>query len=230
LKTYPLLVFLALLTLLVGCNPGRETESMTPTGEALSYPTQTEMSEINSTMPVQTQAAPKSVGAPQATVTSTACSGELTSANQEGPYYIPGSPQRSNLIEPGMPGIHLLLFGRVYDQDCNPISGVRLDFWQADANGEYDNQGYTLRGYVFSDEDGSYTLETIEPGRYPGRPPHIHVKVFSPDGRELLTTQIYFAGSEDSPDINAAPDLMVDYLGLDENSRQQVLFNFEVAR
>jgi protocatechuate 3,4-dioxygenase beta subunit len=230
MRTYALLVFSALLILLAGCNPASGTVSATSTAEARSFPTQAEMPQALPTASIETGAASASVTAPQATATLIACSGQLTSANQEGPYYSPGSPQRASLIEAGMPGTPFLLFGRVFDQDCIPISGAQLDFWQADANGDYDNQGYTLRGHVFSDQDGSYTLETIEPGRYPGRPPHIHVKVFSPDGRELLTTQMYFAGSEDSPDVNAAPDLLVNYLGVDENGRQQVLFNFIVAR
>ena len=98
----------------------------------------------------------------------------------------------------------------------------------ADADGEYDNAGYTLRGHLFSDENGEYALETIEPTAYTGRPPHIHVKLFAPDGGELLTTQMYFAGSEGSADVNASPDLLATYLGPDEAGRRQALFNFVV--
>jgi hypothetical protein len=43
------------------------------------------------------------------------------------------------------------------------------------------------------DEMGRYRLETIVPARYPGCPPHIHVKVNAPGGL-VLTTQIYFEG------------------------------------
>jgi protocatechuate 3,4-dioxygenase beta subunit len=127
-----------------------------------------------------------------------------------------------------MPGNPILIMGRVFDQDCNPIAGAKVDFWLADVNGEYDNLGYTLRGHVFTDENGYYAMESIEPGLYTGRPPHIHVKVFAPDGRELLTTQMYFPGSEGSADVQAAPALLVTYLGPDQNGRQQVIFNFVI--
>jgi protocatechuate 3,4-dioxygenase beta subunit len=157
------------------------------------------------------------------------CSEALTSRNQEGPYYSAGSPERSSLIEDGMPGTPILISGRIYDQDCNPIAGAKVDFWQADVNGFYDNAGYTLRGHVISDENGDYAIETIEPGIYTGRPPHIHVKVFAPDGRELLTTQMYFPGSQGSPDVLNSPDLLVAYAGADENGRKLVIFNFVLA-
>lgn len=156
------------------------------------------------------------------------CDGSLTSPNQEGPFYSPGSPEKSSLIEEGMPGVPILIFGRVFDQDCNPIPGAKLDFWLADVNGEYDNDGYRLRGHLFTDDKGNYALESIEPTPYTGRPPHIHVKVFAPDSNELLTTQMYFTGSEDSSDVTASPDLLVEYLESDESSPKQALFNFVI--
>ena len=156
------------------------------------------------------------------------CTGVLTSPNMEGPYYKAGAPERANLIDAGMPGQPIRISGHVFDQDCNPLPGAKVDFWQADAGGVYDNEGYTLRGYVVTDAGGAYTLDTIEPGVYPGRPPHVHVKVFAADGRELLTTQMYFAGSESSGDVQAAPDLLVPYLGLDDQGRQRIAFDFVV--
>jgi protocatechuate 3,4-dioxygenase beta subunit len=151
-----------------------------------------------------------------------------TPPQQEGPFFSPGSPERSNLIDEGMPGVPIVLFGRVFDQDCLPIPGAKVDFWLADVNGEYDNVGYTLRGHVFTDADGYYTLESIEPTAYTGRPAHIHVKVYAPSGEELLTTQLYFAGSEGSAEVSNWPALFVNYLAADAEGRQQVFFNFVV--
>jgi len=156
------------------------------------------------------------------------CSGDLTSPNQEGPFYSIGSPERESLIDDGLAGTPILLVGRVFNQECNPIPGVKLDFWLADVNGEYDNIGYTLRGHQFTDETGYYSIESIEPTPYTGRPSHIHVKLFAPDGRELLTTQMYFPGSESSADVQNSPDLLAIYLEPDQDGRQQVLFNFLV--
>ena len=178
------------------------------------------------TAPAVAAPAAANAAAPPATLAS--CAGVLTSANMEGPYYKAGAPARANLIEPEMPGQPIRISGRVFDQDCNPLPGAKVDFWQADAAGVYDNTGYILRGYVVTGADGAYTLDTVEPGVYPGRPPHVHVKVFAPDGRELLTTQMYFAGSETSRDVQTAPDLLVPYLGLDDQGRQQITFDFVV--
>ena len=87
----------------------------------------------------------------------------------------------------------ITLTGFVFSTDCRPVARARLDFWQADDRGEYDNAGYRLRGHLFTDDAGRYSLETILPGLYPGRTRHIHVKVQAPN-RPVLTTQLYFPG------------------------------------
>ncbi|HEX2863060.1 MAG TPA: hypothetical protein VHN99_00720 [Deinococcales bacterium] len=109
----------------------------------------------------------------------------------EGPYYKAGAPQRSNLAATTSGGTRLTLTGQVLDASCHPLAGAVLDVWQADANGAYDNSGYTLRGRVTADARGRYALVTVVPGEYPGRTEHIHVKVSAP-GHATLTTQLYF--------------------------------------
>jgi len=81
----------------------------------------------------------------------------------------------------------------VRSTQCKPVQGALVDFWQADAGGEYDNEGYRLRGHQFTDARGRYRLETIVPGLYPGRTRHFHVRVQAPN-RPVLTTQLYFPG------------------------------------
>ena len=120
-----------------------------------------------------------------------ACLTQSTPAQTEGPYFKPGSPARTSLIESGMSGTRLVLSGRVLTLACAPVAGATLDFWQADAGGTYDNSGYRLRGHQLTDAAGRYYLETILPGEYPGRTEHIHVKVRAP-GKAVLTTQLYF--------------------------------------
>ena len=116
----------------------------------------------------------------------------FTQSQTEGPYYKPDTPQRNSLFEEGMSGTRLLLVGYVLDQNCQPLPNAWLDFWQADANGEYDNAGYRLRGHQFTDAQGRYYLETILPGLYSSRPiEHIHVKV-RPEGGQEITSQLYF--------------------------------------
>ena len=118
---------------------------------------------------------------------------EPTPSMTEGPFYTPQSPERTSLLEPGMAGTRMVLTGRVVTPGCAPVAGALVDFWHADDDGEYDNQGYRLRGHQFTDADGRYRLETIVPGLYPGRTRHFHVKVQARGGR-VLTTQLYFPG------------------------------------
>jgi protocatechuate 3,4-dioxygenase beta subunit len=109
-----------------------------------------------------------------------------------------------------MAGTRLTVTGRVTDLSCHPLAGAVLDFWQADASGNYDNSGYRLRGHEATDADGRYSLLTIVPGEYPGRTQHIHVKVTAP-GRPTLTTQLYFPGSaRNSSDSIFDPALLMN--------------------
>jgi protocatechuate 3,4-dioxygenase beta subunit len=120
--------------------------------------------------------------------------GEAPTPRQtEGPFFKPRSPARIELIEPGMAGQPIEITGFVLTRSCKPVTGALIDFWQADAAGNYDNSGFRLRGHQFTDAEGRYRLRTVVPGAYEGRTRHIHVKVQPPGGR-ILTTQLYFPG------------------------------------
>jgi protocatechuate 3,4-dioxygenase beta subunit len=108
----------------------------------------------------------------------------------EGPFFTPLSPERTSLLEADMRGPRMVLKGQVVDLACRPVAGALLDFWQCDDLGRYDNQGYRLRGHQFANRQGAFSLSTLLPGEYPGRTPHLHVKVQPPNGR-VLTTQLY---------------------------------------
>ena len=118
---------------------------------------------------------------------------EPTPSQTEGPFYSPDSPLRTSFIEGDEPGTRIVLTGRVFSSACRPVSGALVDFWHADDAGEYDNEGFRMRGHQFTDARGNYRLETVVPGLYPGRTRHFHVRVQAPKGR-VLTTQIYFPG------------------------------------
>lgn len=115
----------------------------------------------------------------------------VTRALTEGPYFKAGAPERRSLIEAGVTGTKLVITGRVLTRSCEPVADARLEFWQADAQGSYDNSGFRLRGYQMSGADGSYHLETIVPGLYPGRTRHIHFKVIAAK-RATLVSQLFF--------------------------------------
>jgi protocatechuate 3,4-dioxygenase beta subunit len=118
--------------------------------------------------------------------------GRLTPEQTEGPFFKAGSPERER-VDQDATGQALVLEGRVFSARCRPVAHARMEFWQADGRGSYDNAGYRLRGHEFTDAQGRYRLVTVYPGLYTGRTRHIHVKVEPPGGR-ALTTQLYFPG------------------------------------
>jgi protocatechuate 3,4-dioxygenase beta subunit len=149
---------------------------------------------------------------PAATAAAT-CPPAATPAVTEGPYFKAGSPERTSLVDSGVVGTRLTLTGHVYGTGCAPIARAVLDFWQADGNGQYDNSGYRLRGHQQTAVDGTFVLDTVVPGLYPGRTEHIHVKVAAP-GKATLTTQLFFPNSTTNlQDSIYRPELLVKLSG-----------------
>jgi len=118
----------------------------------------------------------------------------------EGPFYTEGPPTLDNnlLASEDEVGKRLVISGRVFNLDCSEfIPDTILDMWHADDAGDYDNQGYNLRGQLLTNPQGFYMFETILPGKYLNgnqfRPSHIHFKI-TPPGFPTLITQLYFEG------------------------------------
>ncbi len=122
-----------------------------------------------------------------------------TADNIEGPFFKRGAPHRADLRNAATPGMALAIRGRVLDTACQPLAGAVLDIWHADARGEYDNEGWNLRGRLTTDAHGNFHIASIIPGRYLNgsryRPRHVHVKLVAA-GHAPLTTQLYFPGDE----------------------------------
>ncbi|KAJ4301486.1 hypothetical protein N0V90_003578 [Kalmusia sp. IMI 367209] len=116
----------------------------------------------------------------------------LTPEVTEGPYYVTGELIRENVIEKET-GVPLTYEVQVIDiNTCEPLTGVMLEMWHCNstqkgvyggiaggnANGVSDDRELNntmLRGIQPSKEEGVVTFETIFPGHYIGRTPHIHV-------------------------------------------------------
>ena len=149
-----------------------------------------------------------------------------TPAETEGPFFTSGSPERANLREAGIDGTPLVVAGTVMSTDCTPIAGAKLDFWHADDDGDYDNEGYHLRGHQFADDQGGYRLETIVPAIYQGRTRHIHVKV-QPAGKSILTTQMYFPGEPENDSDSLYDDALLMSVNQDGDGKSAT-FDFVV--
>lgn len=65
---------------------------------------------------------------------------------------------------------------------CAPLPGVAMYLWHCDAAGDYSLYSVPganwLRGMQIADADGMIRFDTILPGCYPGRWPHLHVELF----------------------------------------------------
>ena len=95
------------------------------------------------------------------------------------------------------------LSGRILNVKGEPIRDVTIEIWQVDHQGAYIHTGSDNRarldknfqgyGRFETGSKGEYKFRTIKPVAYPGRTPHIHVKVRK-GSRELLTTQCYVKG------------------------------------
>ncbi len=83
-------------------------------------------------------------------------------------------------------GVPLTITLTVQDQanGCTPLSGAAVYLWQCNREGQYsmyapgiENENY-LRGVQQTGTDGKVTFNSIFPGCYSGRWPHIHFEVY----------------------------------------------------
>src|SRR5438874_6518156 len=93
--------------------------------------------------------------------------------------------------------------GRVLNTSGEPMKDVVVEIWQVDGKGVYLHTADSGRrqrdsnfqgfGRFTTGKAGDYRFRTIKPVPYPGRTPHIHVKI-KKGGRDVLTTQLFIAG------------------------------------
>ena len=131
----------------------------------------------------------------------------------EGPYFVDGMPNRSDItsdtsngsVEQGVPLRLVIHVYGVDDGSCVPLQGAKLDIWHANSQGIYSAvkdmgtaENNFLRGYQVTDDNGTVQYTTIYPGWYEGRAIHIHDKVRIFDESEKIlewTSQLYLNNS-----------------------------------
>jgi protocatechuate 3,4-dioxygenase, beta subunit len=177
-----------------------------------------------------------------------------TPKQTEGPFYPNKLPLDTDndllIINDGItPGIGDIthLTGKVLDIKGNPMKNVVVEIWQCDNNGAYlhtgsDNgekrdknfQGF---GRFTTGSTGEYYFRTIKPVPYPGRTPHIHVKI-KKGGKELLVTQMYV---KDHPgnakdgiylsikDAKQRESITVDFSKIKESKIGELAANFNIV-
>ncbi len=125
----------------------------------------------------------------------------------EGPFYPDKIPvdtdndlvkNGDNSFEAG--GKILILNGILLNPDSEPVNHVSIEIWQTGKNGVYMHSGSFARdimdkqfqgfGRTKTDRNGQFFFRTIVPTEYPGRTPHIHMKLWREE-KNILTTQLY---------------------------------------
>lgn len=132
-----------------------------------------------------------------------------------GPFYVEGSPWRSNgdAITDDLGAQPLLVSGHVRNTAGRPLPDATVDVWQNATNRLYAVQDdaqspENLRGRFRTDGDGAFAFRTVRPvdypipddgpvgrmlratGRHPWRPAHIHF-IVSADGYIPVTTHVF---------------------------------------
>jgi hydroxyquinol 1,2-dioxygenase len=145
--------------------------------------------------------------------------GGVTESSVFGPFFVEHAPEIANGgdIAFGAEGEPSWVQGTVRDLDGRPVSGARIEVWEADADGLYDvqysDERTAGRAWLTSDSNGHYYFWGLTPTPYPipydgpvgrllkaaqrspMRAPHLHFMVSAP-GKRTLTTHIFVAGSE----------------------------------
>ena len=133
-----------------------------------------------------------------------------TPAQTEGPFYPDRLPLDTDndllVINDGItPAVGDIthLTGRILDARGNPVRNAMVEIWQVDNRGSYlhtsgavqagRDSNYQGFGRFMTASAGEYYFRSIKPVPYPGRTPHIHVKV-KVRGRNDFVTQCYIRG------------------------------------
>jgi len=135
---------------------------------------------------------------------------ELSPSETAGPFPIktPSDLMKANIVS-DRTGVALLITLKVLNKstDCKPLSGVYVDVWHCDAQGNYSEYGNNplqpsdftnanfLRGRQTTDANGNASFISIFPGWYPGRAPHIHLEILDSNEKSIRITQIAFSKS-----------------------------------
>ena len=168
-----------------------------------------------------------------------------TEYNVEGPLYRENAPfQRTpaklcSVEESEQP---MVMEGKILSVDGKPIPNAIVDVWQANEQGDYENEDpnqedYNLRARIIVDDEGSYQFTSVIPGgyeigkggpvgeflkkigRHAWRPGHIHFKIEA-EGYKTLTTMLFIPNDPwiDSDAVSAVKDSLILDLKLTDSS------------
>ena len=153
-----------------------------------------------------------------------------------GPFYRPGAPFKTDLVQPGTKGEIMHFNGTVFGKDGKALKNALVEIWHCDENGVYDNtsDNYVYRSSFKTAADGKYNFKSIYPVPYFAggtltRPAHIHMRITAA-GVQDLVTQVYFKGDKYiSGDISAKdPSALNRILDITKNTKNEKVVRFDV--
>ncbi|KAK6208456.1 hypothetical protein LQW54_006802 [Pestalotiopsis sp. IQ-011] len=124
-----------------------------------------------------------------------------------GPYHVSGEMIRSDTTEDQV-GVPLYLDVQFIDTTtCEPVEGVAVDYWHANATGDYSGISSQaglnttwLRGIQVTDASGVVGFQGIIPGHYTGRTHHVDLLAHSPGNWTTLENGT-ITGGNNTPHI-----------------------------
>jgi protocatechuate 3,4-dioxygenase beta subunit len=162
--------------------------------------------------------------------------GDPTTTDILGPFYRPGAPFKTDLVQAGTKGEIMHFGGTVFGKEGKALKNALVEIWHCDENGVYDNtsDAYVYRSSFKTSTDGKYNFKSIFPVPYAvsatsTRPAHIHMRI-SANGVQDLVTQVYFKGdkhiAEDPGSKN--PLALNRILDMTKNTKNEIVVKFDV--
>ncbi|PWT79109.1 MAG: catechol 1,2-dioxygenase [Bacteroidetes bacterium] len=163
---------------------------------------------------------------------------DATTTDILGPFYRPGAPVRTDLVQKGSSGEVIHVCGIIFAKDGKtPVKDALIEIWHCNENGVYDNTSddYNYRASFKTGGDGKYHFRTILPVPYKAgptstRPAHFHFRI-SGSGEQDLVTQVYFKGDKYIPGdgCSADPRALNRILDISKNADNEKMVTFNIV-
>jgi protocatechuate 3,4-dioxygenase, beta subunit len=121
-----------------------------------------------------------------------------------------------SIVTPSEPGKRIRITGVIVDHNQRPMMNILFYFYHTMHDGLYavnkkepgkafqgQQSVAKLFGYIRTDGDGKFEINTIKPAGYPGEkfPSHVHIEIYDSTGKIRLGTEFQFA---DDPRLDKA--------------------------
>lgn len=97
-------------------------------------------------------------------------------------------------------GDFINIIGKVFDQNCIPVTGAVVRIWQANAYGVFEDddkifdnkdENFAGSGTSITNNLGEYSFFTVMPGAFKNRAPHIKFSIYHKD-LPVFETEMFF--------------------------------------